>query len=26
VVDFVRDLEDVHDQIEPGYLRTRPSP
>ena len=21
---FVRDLEDVHDRIEPGYLRTRP--
>ena len=24
VVDFVRDIEDVHDRIEPGYLRTRP--
>jgi len=24
VVDLVRDLEDVHDRIEPGYLRTRP--
>ncbi len=24
VVDLVRDLEDVHDRIEPGYTRTRP--
>src|SRR5438067_12871583 len=24
VVDFVHDLEDVHDRIEPGYLKTRP--
>ncbi len=24
VADLVRDLEDVHDRIEPGYLRTRP--
>jgi creatinine amidohydrolase len=24
VIDFVRDLEDVHDRIEPGYLKTRP--
>ena len=24
VVDFARDLEDVHDRIEAGYLATRP--
>jgi hypothetical protein len=24
VVDFVHDLEDMHDRIEPGYLKTRP--
>jgi creatinine amidohydrolase/Fe(II)-dependent formamide hydrolase-like protein len=25
VIDFVHDLEDLHDRIEPGYLKTRPA-